>query len=249
MKIKNKLYIFSALYLVIVYTLSNSLLHISLFHQYLQTSINTDVVENKVIYLTFDDGPSTNVTSKILDTLKTQDVKATFFVVGYKIDGREDLLRRIHNEGHSIGLHTYTHKYKEIYSSDEAFINEMDKTADKIKSVIGIDCNIIRFPSGSKKHLTTSMLEKLHEKNYKIFDWNLSLSDGLDCHTSPDKLLKEATQKCVCPNKIFLLLHCDQPNKTTCEALEGIICHYKKLGYDFKCITNSTPEYHFRVSK
>jgi peptidoglycan/xylan/chitin deacetylase (PgdA/CDA1 family) len=209
------------------------------------------VVNNKkpIVYLTFDDGPSTIVTNKILDILKAENIKATFFIVGNKIEGREDVLKRIYAEGHTIGLHTYSHKYKQIYSSENAFIEEMNKTSEEIKKIINIEPKAIRFPSGSKKHLTPSLLEELHNHSYKIYDWNLSLSDGIDYNTSPVKLYKEATSKCVNPNIIFLLAHCDQPNKNTCDALPNIIKYYKDLGYEFQPINNDTPEYHFRVSK
>lgn len=209
-------------------------------------SINTD---KKLVYLTFDDGPSNIVTNKILDILKEQNIKATFFVVGSKIEGREEILKRIYNEGHTIGLHTYTHKYRKIYSSEDTFIEEMDKTAEEVKRVLNIEPRAIRFPSGSKKHLSYSLLEKLHERNYTIYDWNLSLSDGIDYNTPANKLYEEATAKCINPNRIFLLAHCDQPNRNTCDALPNIIKHYKDLGYEFEAIKNDTPEYHFRVSK
>src|SRR5471030_1036411 len=101
-----------------------------------QSKVVTADNERKIVYLTFDDGPSTVVTNEIL--------------------------KRIYNEGHTIGLHTYTHKYRQIYSSESAFIEEMDKTAEEIKRVINIEPKAIRFPSGSKKHLSISLLEKLH---------------------------------------------------------------------------------------
>lgn len=203
----------------------------------------------KVIYLTFDDGPSTEVTPKILDILKGKNVKATFFLIGCKIQGREDIVKRIFNEGSSIGLHTYTHKFNKIYSNSDYFIDEMNKTASEIEKVTGFSPKIIRFPTGSNGHLTNSLLEKLHVSGYKIYDWNLALSDGIDYNTSVDKLYREGTQKCVNPNKIFLLAHCDSQNKNTCAVLPKIIKHYKDLGYEFKTITENTHEYHFRVKK
>lgn len=233
-------------YTLVNYTFSAKDLNLSINAQ---SKIITANSEEKIIYLTFDDGPSTVVTNKILDILKEQDIKATFFVVGNKIQGREDILKRIYTEGHTIGLHTYTHKYRQIYSSENAFIEEMKKTSEEIKKVINVDPKAIRFPSGSKKHLSSSLLEKLHEDNYKIYDWNLCLSDGIDYNTPATKLYKEATGKCINPNKIFLLAHCDQPNKNTCDVLPNIIKYYKDLGYGFQSITNNTPEYHFRVSK
>ncbi|KAA8674368.1 polysaccharide deacetylase family protein [Clostridium sp. MT-14] len=203
----------------------------------------------KTIYLTFDDGPSTEVTSKILNILQEKNVKATFFVIGYKINGHEKILRRIYNEGHSIGLHTYTHKYSKIYSSPDSFLNEMNKTGKEVKNILGFAPKIIRFPTGSKGHLDEYLLEKLHSCGYKIYDWNLCLSDGIDYRTPVQKLYSEGTEKCINPNKIFLLAHCDSQNKNTCKVLPKIIDYYINLGYEFKTITRNTPEYHFRVSE
>lgn len=250
MKYKNKplliLIIFLITSCVFNYISTPKNLYSSIPTQSKSLSVNTD---KKLVYLTFDDGPSNIVTNKILDILKEQNIKATFFVVGSKIEGREEILKRIYSEGHTIGLHTYTHKYRKIYSSEDTFIEEMDKTAEEVKRVLNIEPRAIRFPSGSKQHLSYSLLEKLHERNYTIYDWNLSLSDGIDYNTPANKLYEEATAKCINPNRIFLLAHCDQPNKNTCDALPKIIKHYKDLGYEFEAIKNDTPEYHFRVSK
>lgn len=203
----------------------------------------------KDIYLTFDDGPSTKVTNEILDILKEEKIKGTFFIIGSKIQGREDIIKRINNEGHSIGLHTFTHKYKKIYSSNNEFIEEMQQCSDAVEQVIGICPKIIRFPTGSNGHLSKGLLEELHRKNYKIYDWNLSLSDGLNSNTLPDKLYRQGTKPCVNPKRVFLLLHCDAENKNTCKALKDIIKFYKNEGYSFKPITSETMEYYFKVKK
>ena len=251
MKIKNNKLLILIIFLISSCILVNYTSPVKAENLNIQSESKAITVDNekKIVYLTFDDGPSTVVTNKILDILKEQNIKATFFVVGCKIEGREEILKRIYNEGHIIGLHTYTHKYKQIYSSESAFLEEMDKTSEEVKRVINIEPKAIRFPSGSKKHLSYSLLEKLHDRNYRIYDWNLSLSDGVDYNTSANKLYEEATTKCINPNRIFLLAHCDQPNKNTCDALPKIIEHYKDLGYEFQAISNDTPEYHFRVSK
>lgn len=215
-----------------------------------KVALATSPVPNgKVIYLTFDDGPSNNVTNKILDILKEKQVKATFFIVGYKIQGREDTLKRIAVEGSSIGLHTYTHNYKKIYSNENVFIDEMNRTRDEVKLVTGVSTNIIRFPAGSKPRLTKSFLDKLHGENYKIYDWNTSLSDGLDYNTSVTKLLKESTNVVKGASRIILLMHCDEFNENTCKALPQIIDLYKQKGYEFKAITEETPEYYFRLKQ
>ena len=201
--------------------------------------------EKKVIYLTFDDGPSYLVTERILDILKENGVKATFFVVGSQIKDREKTLRRIFDEGHSIGLHTYSHKYNKIYSSQENFIEEMRKTSDEINSVIGISPTIIRFPAGSKKRLNDSFLEKLHKENYKVFDWNASISDGINPNLDAEKLYRNAI-KIKNKHLVILLMHSNADNKKTCEALPRIIEYYKAEKYEFKIISSETPEFYFR---
>jgi peptidoglycan-N-acetylglucosamine deacetylase len=206
--------------------------------------------EKKIIYLTFDDGPSYVITNRVLDILMEKEVKATFFVVGNKIEGREDILKRINEDGHALGLHTYSHIYKEIYSSQDKFIKEMEDTGEEVKKVLGFVPKAIRFPGGSKPYLNESLLEKLHEKKYKIYDWNASLSDGINYNISTDRLVREAHKVVGGYNsKVFLLLHCDQANKATAKALPIIIDYYKNLGYQFKTINEDTPEYYFKFKK
>lgn len=204
--------------------------------------------DKKIIYLTFDDGPST-ITNKVLDILKENDVKATFFVIGNQIDGFEDVMKRIRDEGHSIGLHTYTHNFKRIYRNRNTFIDEMFQSRDKIREVTGLSPNIIRFPGGSQKRLTKGFLDELHNLNFKIYDWNMETADGLNPRVSPYKLYKEATEGCENLCDIILLLHCDYMHKNTCTALPKIIKYYKDAGYDFKIITEDTPELYYPISK
>jgi len=186
----------------------------------------------KVIYLTFDDGPCEDVTNRILDILKENDIKATFFLIGNQIDGLEDTVKRIFTDGHSIGLHTYTHKFKRIYSNRNTFINEMIQSSDKINEVVGISPDIIRFPGGSRGHLSESFLDKLHGYNFKIYDWNMETVDGLNPKASPYKLYRQATKDSEELHTIILLLHCDYVHKNTCKALPEIIKYYKNKGYE-----------------
>ncbi|WP_443662520.1 polysaccharide deacetylase family protein [Clostridium sp.] len=202
--------------------------------------------DEKVIYLTFDDGPSV-MTDKVLDILKQNDVKATFFLIGNQLKGYEDMVKRIYTEGNSIGLHTYTHTYKKIYSSRKGFISEMLKSQSEISSIIGVKPTIIRFPSGSSKHLTKTFLEELHGYNFKVYDWNVVMSDGVNCNTPPDKLYREATKTTVKDHPIMLLMHCDYMHKNTCKALPRVIKFYKDKGYEFKIINDKTPEIYFPI--
>jgi len=206
------------------------------------------ITNKKVIYLTFDDGPSSIVTNDILNSLKEQRVKASFFVVGSRIKGSEAILKRIYNEGHSIGLHTYSHDYKKIYASQDAFIDEMIKTSYEIKKVIGIQPNIIRFPYGSSHELNNTFLKKLHDKHFKIYDWNASISDGVKPKNSPEAFAREAITSSSGISYIVFLMHCNNINVNTYKALPQIIQHYKKQGYEFRTITSDTPEFYWHPS-
>ena len=208
-------------------------------------------VEEKVAYLTFDDGPTGKVTEKILDVLKEYDIKATFFVVGKEINQREQVLKRIYEEGHSIGLHTYSHNLKFIYSSDENFIKEMQQTSEKVNEVLGEEVNskIIRFPGGSSGRLSEQLLQKLHEENYKIFDWNVSLEDGVNPNLSPSQIVQNAKKCSRNTTKRIILAHCNSKNTNTYNALPGIIKYYKDQGYVFKPIDQNTEEFYYRIKK
>lgn len=210
--------------------------------------VNKQSACDKVIYLTFDDGPSV-ITNKILDILEEKDIKATFFLIGNQIPGFEDTVSRMYKEGHAIGLHTYTHKFKRIYRNNAAFIKEMSDCRNEIIKVTGANTSIIRFPGGSRKHLTNEFLNRLHENNFKIYDWNVQVSDGINPKTSSSKLFREATKNTASMSPIILLMHCDYMHKTTCQALPKIIEYYKQQGYVFKPITEDTPELYFPPSK
>lgn len=239
---RKKFLFFHVVFLLAIFNIANMLNFIVLKPVYANSDIN-----KKVVYLTFDDGPSNAITDKILDILKENEVKATFFLIGNQIDGLEQVVKRINDEGHSIGLHTYTHKFKRIYDNQNAFIKEMLQSQEKIKSTIGICPNIIRFPGGSKKHLTEAYLTKLHSYNFKVYDWNMETVDGIKPKTSPDRLYRQATENSEELSNVLLLLHCDYMHKNTCKALPKIIKYYKDKGYEFKAITNDTPEFCFPI--
>lgn len=204
---------------------------------------------DKVIYLTFDDGPIPGITEDILDILKEHNVKANFFVVGKEIKGREHILKRIHEEGHGIGLHTYTHKFSSIYKSQDEFIKEMDATRDLVKEVIGRDIGAIRFPGGSDLMLSQRLLNKLHERDYRVYDWNVNLEDGLKGGASVNALLENAKKIRGDKSRVILLAHCNSNNRNTCKALPSIIDYYKKEGYIFRVIDENTEEYYFKIRK
>lgn len=210
----------------------------------LKASVN--ITSPKLAYLTFDDGPTHVVTAALLDVLKKENVKATFFVVGKEIEGKESILKRIYNEGHSLGLHTYSHNFKKIYKSTEDFINEMTMTSNKIEQVTGFAPKIIRFPGGSSKRLNALTLQTIHSRDFKVYDWNVNTCDGINPNLSSSQLVMNS--KIIKGNKnvAIILMHCNFNNKNTVKSLPEIIKYYKDSGYLFKVITEATPEYYYR---
>lgn len=203
----------------------------------------------KTVYLTFDDGPS-QYTSKILTILDSYGVKATFFV---KNGGKYNyLMKEIVNRGHAIGLHTYSHDYKKIYSSDEAYLSDLKSISDLVFQQTGVETKIMRFPGGSsnsvsKKHskgIMTRMTKKVTDMGYAYFDWNCSNGDA-DGAKTVDKQLSFCSNYPKSANTVIVLMHDTQ--KTTMEALPKIIEYYHSQGMTFGVLTASSPTVHHKV--
>lgn len=209
----------------------------------------TNNTDKKKVYLTFDDGPTPKVTPDILDVLKKHNVKATFFVVGKEIEGRENVLKQIYNEKHAIGLHTYSHSFKNIYRNDDSFIKEMLDVQKKVKDIVGVESHIIRFPGGSYKRLNNNLLEKLHKLNFRIYDWNVCTDDGIKPQLSPATFISKAKKFYPNADRLIVLMHCNCNNQNTVKALPGIIEYYKSLGFEFDTINENTKEYYYKIKK
>lgn len=208
----------------------------------------THAEEEKIIYLTFDDGPGGKVTTEVLDILKSEKVPATFFLIGDQIKGQEETLKRMVNEGHSLGLHSMTHKKSKLYSSNEGFLKEMLDCQKVINEACGVSPTILRFPFGCNNnsyHLKNAIVDLLHENNLKIYDWNVDSTDGANHNASPSTYIKRAKSD---KNNIILLMHCGYMNKNSAKALPEVIKYYKDQGYTFKAISNDTDEM-FRFMK
>ena len=185
---------------------------------------NTDCKE-KVVYLTFDDAPSKIVFKDILDILKKEDVKATFFVIGNQVKGNEEILKRAYDEGNSIGLHSFTHEKKNLYTSNEKFLDEMLRTQKAIEDVIGCSPRILRFPFGANNSfykLKKDLVKLLHDNDLR-----------------PSRILKNSKSD---KDTVVLLMHASPLHKNTATALPDIIAYYKAKGYTFKTIDCKTPE-------
>lgn len=200
----------------------------------------------KIVFLTFDDGPSTTVTPEVLDVLKKNDVKGTFFVVGKQLENEKsrDLLKRIYDEGHAIGNHTYGHNYKSIYPNRTLnlnnFMSEINKTEDKIREVIGenFNVNVVRCPGGHMSWKGMSALdEKFKEENMASVDWN-SLSKDAEGKTgkTPAELLEIAKKESAGKDIVVMLMHDTYGKENTAKMLDDLIKYYKSQGYEFKTL-------------
>ena len=146
------------------------------------------------------------------------------------------------NEGHAIGLHSFTHERSKLYGSSSDFICEMKKTQQALYDVTGENYYILRFPFGSNNstyRLTQEMVDTVHANNFKIYDWTQDTLDGANPHSSPDIILNRAIST---QDNVVVLMHNAPANKNTASALLSIIKYYKSQGYTFKKITIDTPE-------
>ena len=202
--------------------------------------VNHDAVGT--IYLTFDDGPRQGTTDKILDILKEENVKATFFVTGY---GPDFLIRREFEEGHAIGLHTFSHNYSYIYASRDNYFADLDNISNRVFNITGLRSKIIRFPGGasntvSRKYKPGIMSEISTEvllKGYKFYDWNLSSTDAAGSNTK--RQIYNAVVSRLSHDKVNMILMHDVKTCTR-DALRDIIVYAKNNGYVFDKITLDT---------
>lgn len=202
-----------------------------------------------VIYLTFDDGPSATITPKVLDILKKEKVKATFFVLNYS-KSNEKLIKRIVKEGHTIGIHGYSHEYSKIYKSKNAFLNNVYKLQDKIYKLTGVKTKFMRFPGGSSntvsrhysKGIMSVLTKEMLSRGFRYFDWNVSSGDAGGAKTSND-VYRNVTKNLSKKRGNMVLCHDFAGNTKTLNALSKIIKYAKKNGYKFKAIDKNTPMY------
>lgn len=207
--------------------------------------------KNSTIYLTFDDGPG-NVTSRILDILKEENVKATFFVLNRSSE-LNYLLQRIVNEGHTIALHGNSHNYRTVYSSVDAYFNDLNIIRNKVLSVTGVDSKIMRFVGGSSNTassfnpgIMTTLTQEVTTRGYKYFDWNIGSADTTNI--SSYQVYSNVIKYLGSQSTYVVLMHDYDNNYKTVNALRDIIKYGKGQGYKFDKITINTPQIKHRLS-
>lgn len=205
----------------------------------------------KIAYLTFDDGPSGN-TPKILDILKEKKVPATFFVIGNP--DMKDTYKRIVDEGHVLGNHTYGHDYNKIYKSPETFFADVDKLNDLLEEATGERTKILRFPGGSNNTVSrhaggsgimSVMIDAVLGDGYRYFDWNVDSQDASKAKQSKDVIVKSVLGGANGTNKAVILMHDAAAKTTTVDALPEIIDGLIQKGFIFRGLDMDAPETQF----
>ena len=203
----------------------------------------------KVAYLTFDDGPSTEVTQQILETLKVNNVKATFFVLGSNVEKsniQKELLKEMVMEGHAIGNHGYCHDYSILYpgrvANPTVLVNDMKKSEDVMRSVLGdgFSTSVIRLPGGHMSWNTKALDPVLEKNGYTYIDWNTLNGDAESNDRTVEQLvnrLKESIRDLAGNDDVLvILMHDTNAKKTTAQSLQEIIDYLKSLGYEFRTL-------------
>lgn len=200
----------------------------------------------KIVYLTFDDGPTPNNTPAVLEILKKNDIKATFFVIGKNLEMYKDIVA----DGHQIAIHSYSHNYKEIYASEENFFKDFYKLRDSIRAKTGADPKVCRFPGGSsntrlKNYLKKPIIERLIAEGYVYQDWNCDSGDASAVTPAVEKIVRSSI---ACNEReVNLLMHDSYAKTTTVKALQTIIDNYKSRGYIFEVLTVDSPKFQHKI--
>ena len=196
--------------------------------------------DTKRAFLTFDDGPS-SITNTILDVLKQENVKATFFVLGSRVEVKTDVVKRIYDEGHYIANHGYSHVYENIYASPQAVLDEYNRCNDVVRNAIGVpeyNSHLFRFPGGlvGGKYATikSQANELLEQNNITHVDWNALNGDAETNNLTIDFELSRLQETIQNKNSIVILMHDAPAKKVTAEALPQIISFLREQGYEFK---------------
>lgn len=213
----------------------------SFFNIDVTTTLN-DIAKSteKIAYLTFDDGPTTKATGKILDILKEEDVKATFFVVGKHVKENPELAKREYDEGHYIANHGYNHNNKLLYKDMESFKNEIVSTDLEISKALGLEnycSHIFRFPNGYMSHIYTSQkkdaLIVLHDLDYVYVDWNCLNRDSEKKYSNA-QLLNNLKKTAKNKGTLIILMHDTADVNKTFDVLKDSISYLKSQGYEFR---------------
>lgn len=219
------------------------------------TAVRYIDVAKGYVYLTFDDGPSENITPQILKTLEDNGVRATFFIVGYD-DSKANLILQEMNYGHTIGLHGYSHDYSKIYTSLDTLIDNFEKLGNMLETTTGeYRTDYIRFPGGSSntvskkycKGIMTAAAEKVTSMGYTYFDWNVDSRDAGGAEIS-DEIYENVVAGIEPGRTNVVLMHDSATHQATADALQRIINYCNENNYVLKAINRDTEPVQHQIS-
>ena len=207
--------------------------------------------EPMTVYLTFDDGPSEN-TPEILEILKNHNVKATFFVTGKESDEAKEWYRQIVADGHTLAMHSYSHKYSTIYESVDSFSADFTKLRDMLEDITGVNCRFYRFPGGSSNQVSNTdmneFIDYLGEQGMTYYDWNVVCGDATSQIYTADELVQNVMTDVVKYKYSVVLMHDAAEKDSTVEALEKILQKLEKMDAQILPITEDAPVIHHNLS-
>ena len=196
--------------------------------------------DEKIAYLTFDDGPTKVATPKVLDILKEEDVKATFFVIGKYVKNNPEIVKRAYQEGHYIANHGYDHSNKKLYQSPESFITEVKNTDIEISKAIEVEnycSHIFRFPNGfmspNNKNQKKEAVKLLEDMNYTYVDWNCLNNDSVKRYSS-FQLLNNLKKSSKNKGTLIVLMHDTKDVSDSSSVLKDSIRYLRDQGYEFR---------------
>ena len=203
--------------------------------------------------MTFDDGPSAACTPEVLDILKKYDIRATFFVVGSITGENREIVQRIIDEGHTIGIHTYTHSYESIYQSVDAYLADFEKLWTELYEEFSYRAEIFRFPGGSVNTynymLSHQLIAEMYRRGFIYFDWNASAEDAASGNPGSDVVTQRILNGVRNADRSIVLMHDSSSMTATVEALPEIIEQLKDEGYSFDKLDRSVKPITFSYLK
>lgn len=203
--------------------------------------------EEKIAYLTFDDGPSKH-TAEVLDILDEYGIKAAFFVNYRDTTYYAEMLQRIHDEGHTIGNHTYSHEYRQIYASADHFSSDFEKLQHIIADITGTEPTVFRYPGGSaaarnfskSAGIGLSIFEMMDRSGLQYYDWNAEGSDQIAPLPSGSAVASRILDQTRHLNTAVVLMHDAPTSQNTVDALPAVIEGMLEQGFTFRRLDSST---------
>ena len=213
----------------------------------IRTEREYTVPDQPTVYLTFDDGPS-KYTEQVLDILREEEIKATFFVVGQLVPDRKAVVSRIAREGHAIGNHTYNHVYSELYGSFKGFWSQTVKTDDVLEEVLGEKPFLLRAPGGTATNFDAFYFYYLEQAGYTVVDWNVDSRDAIRQGVPAEEIIA-TVKKSPLKHQLTVLMHDGAGHGETVKALPEIIAYYKQQGYAFAALDRSVKPEQFALAR